>query len=227
MPPSAIFALISSLIVVGWACWGLQQALPGRSRGIGLAAILWITLPSAAAAGGLLENFSATPPRMFFLLGAVLIASLAFAFSRWGAAVAQCFSLGALIGFHAFRVLPETLLLIAHREGLAPVQMTLEGRNLDILSALLALVIYLIWRRAPEGVPRWAAISWSAIALGLLVNIVGIAVMSMPTPLRQFHNEPANTFVASFPYVLLPAIHVTAALAGQLLLLRKLGGRLR
>lgn len=130
--------------------------------------------------------------------------------------------MAALVGFQAFRLLPETLLVLAYEEGLAPVQMTVEGRNWDIISALLAAGIYLQWRRSPVGVPRWAAIGFSAVGLGLLANIVGIAVVSMPTPFRVFMNEPANTFVATFPYILLPTVHVTAALGGHVVILRKL-----
>ena len=220
MSLSAIIALSSAIIVIVWVCWALFQALPVRGPSIGLLGLLWFVLPSALGASGLLSDFSGVPPRMFFVLFAVLGASVAFTFSPWGSAVCQRFSMAALIGFHAFRFLPESLLLVAFWEGLAPIQMTLEGRNWDVLSAVLALAVYLVWRQA--GVPRWAAIAWSVSALGLLVNIVGTAILSMPTPFRQFHNEPANTFVATFPYILLPAVHVTAALAGHLLVIRKL-----
>jgi hypothetical protein len=54
----------------------------------------------------------------------------------------------------------------------------------------------------------------------LLLNIVVIAILSMPTPLRHFHNEPANTFIAYFPYIWLPAFLVQVALFGHLLVFR-------
>ena len=222
MAPSALFALVSAVLVVAWVCWALHRALPGRDAAVALFGVLWIGLPSTVAATGFLSDFTTVPPRMFFVLFAVAAASFVFAFSKWGAAVRDGFPMAGLIGFQAFRFLPETLLLLALWEDLAPVQMTLEGRNWDIVSAVLAIAIYVIWRNTPGGVPRWAAVAWSIVALGLLLNIVGIAVLSMPTPFRQFHNQPANTFVATFPYILLPTVHVTAALAGHLIVLRKL-----
>jgi hypothetical protein len=223
MTASAIFAIASALLVIDWVCRSILATQVRRKPGaVYLFGALWFAIPSAVAASGFLADFDSTPPRMFFMLVAVLLASSAFAFSRWGTALRDRFSLAALIGFHAFRVMPEALLLLAFHQGLAPIQMTLEGRNWDVLSAILAACVFVRWRNAPGGVPRWAALGWSVLALGLLANIVGIAVLSMPTAFRQFHNEPANTFVASFPYILLPAVHVTAALAGHLLVLRKL-----
>lgn len=229
MQPSAVFAFASAVFVVVWVCWALYRALRdvGRSANAPVTAfgIVWLALPSAAAGSGFLANFESTPPRMMLVLPAVLGASLVFAFSPWGAALRDRFSLASLIGFQSFRFLPETLLAMAYGEGMAPVQMTWEGRNWDIATALLALAVFLLWRNASGGVPRWAAIGWSVIGLGLLTNIVAIAVLSMPTEFRVFHNEPANTFVALFPYILLPAVHVAAALGGHWIVLRKLAQR--
>ncbi len=223
MSLSAPFALVSSLLVVYWVCAALLRAGDVvRLRGAWLFGALWLTIPSAVAASGFLAEFSGTPPRMLLILPTVLAAAGLFAFSGWGRSVRDHYSMAALIGFQAFRVLPEILLVLAHGEGLAPIQMTVEGRNWDIVSAALAAGIYLRWRRDPGGVPHWVAVGFSVAGLGLLANIVGIAVLSMPTAFRVFWNEPANTFVATFPYILLPTVHVTAALGGHLIVLRKL-----
>ena len=56
--------------------------------------------------------------------------------------------------------------------------------------------------------------------LALLLNVVVISVLSMPTPLRRFHNEPANTFVTHFPYVWLPLYLVQVAWMSHLLIFR-------
>jgi hypothetical protein len=56
----------------------------------------------------------------------------------------------------------------------------------------------------------------------LLMNIVTIAVLSMPTPFRQFMNEPANEIVATFPFVYLPGVLVVLAFAFHAFSLRQL-----
>jgi hypothetical protein len=61
----------------------------------------------------------------------------------------------------------------------------------------------------------------------LLLNILVIAVLSMPTPFRYFQNEPANTLVAKFPFVLLPGILVPIAYTMHIFSLRQLLARER
>lgn len=225
MSASFLFSIVSGLLVVGWVCGALLRAPGARCRkcivGFG---VVWLAAPSAIAASGALADFAATPPRMLLVLPAVLTASSVFAFSPRGRALLDHVSTASLIGFQAFRFLPETLLGLAYAEGLAPVQMTAAGRNWDALTAVLAAAVWLAWRREGD-VPRWAAVGWSLIGLGLLANILVIAVLSMPTPFRVFMNEPANRFVATFPYILLPAVHVAAAIGGHLLVLRKISRR--
>lgn len=225
MNGSYLFAIFSAVIVVGWVCSALLRAPGVRCRGcVAGFGVLWLGVPSAVAATGFFEDFDTVPPRMFLVLVAVLAGSLGFAFSSWGTALRDACSQAALIGFHAFRFLPEALIGLAYAEGLAPIQMTPAGRNWDVLTAVLAAAIWLIRRKRGE-VPRWVVVGFSAIGLGLLINIVGTAVLSMPTPFRVFLNEPANRFVAYFPYVLLPAVHVSAAIGGHALVLRRAAHR--
>jgi hypothetical protein len=73
---------------------------------------------------------------------------------------------------------------------------------------------------------RKLMIAWNLISLGLLINIVAIAIVSMPSPLRIFHNEPANTIVAEFPFIFLPTFLVPLAYGLHFLSLRKLTAKL-
>jgi len=101
---------------------------------------------------------------------------------------------------------------------LVPVQMTFEGRNWDIVSGVSAAAV--AWLAARRQAPRWLVLLWNCVGLALLLNIVVIAVLSMPTPLRRFHNEPVNSFIAYFPYIWLPTFLVQLALFGHLLVFR-------
>ncbi len=225
---SPLVAVLTALIVAVGVSWAVVVARkPKGAAGPWIFGVCWLGLPSAVALSGALQDFSSFPPPMMFVLAAVLATGLSFAFSPWGGAVRDRFSMAELIGFHVFRAMPELLLFVAYSEGLAPVQMTIEGRNWDALTAVLAFLIYLNWRDDQTGPPHWVGFVWSVIGISLLVNVVSIAVLSMPTPYRVFHNEPANTFVATFPYVLLPAVHVTAAIGGHALVIKKLLRRTR
>jgi len=65
------------------------------------------------------------------------------------------------------------------------------------------------------------ALLYNIGGLLLLVNVLVIAVLSMPTPLRVFHNEPANTLLAYFPYIYLPGVLVPLAYTLHIFSLRQ------
>src|SRR5438093_66884 len=68
-------------------------------------------------------------------------------------------------------------------------------------------------------VPRWLVTAWNLGGLALLVNIVTVAILSTPL-FRWFGDDKLNTWVTYPPFVWLPAVMVTAALIGHLLVFR-------
>jgi hypothetical protein len=126
-----------------------------------------------------------------------------------------------LLYIQSFRILVELILFIGFLRNIIPVQMTFEGWNFDILTGLLALpVAYFcfvkkIWDRK-------MAVVFNIAGLILLLNILVIAVLSMPAPFRYFMNEPANTLVAEFPFVYLPGVLVVLAYTLHIFSLRQI-----
>jgi len=152
------------------------------------------------------------------LLLAAVVLTVVTAMSRIGSRLVAEAGIVWLIGLQAFRVAVEVFLDWGHRVDLVPVQMTFEGRNWDIVSGVSAAAV--AWLAAKRQAPRWLVLLWNCVGLALLLNIVVIAVLSMPTPLRRFHNEPVNSFIAYFPYIWLPTFLVQLALFGHLLVFR-------
>jgi hypothetical protein len=66
---------------------------------------------------------------------------------------------------------------------------------------------------------------WNSVGLLLLVNIVTVAMLSTPTPLRRFFNEPANVWIKDAPFIWLPMFFVPLALLGHIVIYRKLAER--
>ena len=97
--------------------------------------------------------------------------------------------------------------------------MTFEGRNLDVLSGLTALPV--AWLASRKRLSHFWLVVWNLACLGLLINIVATALLSMPTPLRFFMNEPGSVIVTHFPVVWLPALLVPMAYGLQFLSLRQ------
>ncbi len=185
--------------------------------------VVWLGSSTLIARSGVLTEFDRRPPPFLLLAMTFSVATLILAFSPVGTRLINGIGIGWLIGFQAFRIPVELWLHELYQQGVIPVQMTYEGRNFDIVTGILALVLGL-WAifRQPPRLLIWL---FNLAGFALLINIVGVAILSAPTPYRRFFNEPANTFVAYWPYVWLPAFLVQAAWFGHLLVFRWLRRR--
>jgi hypothetical protein len=180
----------------------------------------WIVLPGVLAAAGALDRYAPLPTLGTGLFVVLTIATAALAFSRPGGRLAAGLPLAALVGFQVFRVPLELVLHALYTQGVIPVQMTYSGRNLDIVTGLLALPVAVLLHR--RRCPRALLAAWNLLGLILLVNIVGVAILSTPVPSRVFHDGPPNLLPSTFPFVWLPTFLVQAALFGHLLVFRRL-----
>jgi hypothetical protein len=63
---------------------------------------------------------------------------------------------------------------------------------------------------------------WNVVCLGLLVNIVVIAILSVPTAFQQFGFDQPNIAIGQFPYVWLPSVVVPIVLLSHLVIIRSL-----
>jgi hypothetical protein len=222
----AVTLLVAGLFVVAVRWSAVRTGLDGRAvvrRSLvaaGLAAA-WIALTGVAAARGAL-HFQA-PSTMLALFPCVLAIAIGLALSPVGRRIAYGLPLAALVGYQGFRVLVEFVMHRVYVEGLMPVQMSYSGRNFDIVTGLTALVLG-AWLLTGERQSRGLVFAWNTLGLVLLANVVSVALLSAPTPLRVFMNEPANVWITHAPWVWLPAVMVLAALCGHVLVYRRLFG---
>ncbi len=182
----------------------------------------WTTFISALSLLRIFSDFSTFPPKVGIVLVVPLV-TLIWALLLSPATKQILFHVdpGLLIQFQIFRFFVEILLWLLFVIHLLPIQMTFEGRNWDILAGISApLVAYLGVRKFKW--PKWVLITWNFLCLGLLINIVVTALLSMPTPFRYFMNEPSNTIVTHFPIIWLPGLLVPLAYALHFLSLRQL-----
>jgi len=214
MVPGPVSLVVFFLCMVA----GTAGLLAAKSKQLGVGLLAWLAVTGVAGWLGLVRDFHRLPPKMFVLLLVAVVLTVATALSRIGLRLVGEAGIVWLVGVQAFRIAVEIFLDWAHRVDLVPVQMTFEGRNWDVFSGVSAAGI--AWLAAKKRAPRWLILLWNCVGLALLLNIVVIAILSMPTPLRRFHNEPANSFIAYFPYIWLPAFLVQVALFGHLLVFR-------
>lgn len=215
MNPPTLF-LIS---VFGLYCV-LVAGLAARALGAPWVLAGWMLVTGGLAASGMLLSFDSFPPPVLRLILPALLLTAVVCLSSRGRGWVRDWSLSGMVAFQAFRLPLELIMHEAAREGVMPPQMTFTGRNWDILTGLLAVPLaYLLARGQASAGWVWL---WNALGMGLLVNVVGVAVLSVPGPFRYFMNQPANVWIGHAPFVWLPTVLVPLALAGHLLVGRKL-----
>lgn len=201
-----IILAIAVVFVVTWAARSIQL--------LGFASA-WLLLTGALASIGWFADFSAFPPRAPLLLGGTIVLLALVSVSSPGKRLAEL-PIEWLIGFQSFRVLVEIAIHQAVVEGVAPVQLSWDGLNFDIVTGVSALVMMPLAKYCP----RWLLLAWNKMGLMLVLSVVVVAVLSLPTPIQML--RPDNVWIAIFPFVWLPSILVFAALLGHIVLYRKL-----
>jgi len=209
----ALAALVVALFLLA-----VRRAAPERLPVVAAITAAWLLVTGWPPRAGCLAPFNARPPPWGLVRVGAIRRAGAVSATRLGPALAEKTPLFALVAFHAFRLPLELIMHRAAGEHVMPSVMSYSGRNFDILTGATALVVAAILWRRPS---RALALLWNALGLALLVNVVAVAVAATPI-FGAFGPEQSNTWIAHFPFVYLPAVLVAAALAGHLVIFRKL-----
>jgi len=227
-PAVSAFILIPALLAVAlvWAtgfAWRRsgagQPAATRASLAITAAAAAWMAATWIAAQSGVLRRWDRNPPPFGVLVAAVVLLATLLAFGGLGRRVAQFVPLWALVAVQGFRLPLELAMHAMYECGIMPVEMSFSGRNFDVVTGASALVVALVVL-AGRGYRRLVA-AWNLLGLGLLVNVVVVALLGTPR-FRYFGEQRLNVWITYPPFVWLPAVMVLAALAGHLLIFRAL-----
>lgn len=229
VPPPPAFDAVSAVgigglsmvvpAVVVWLRARYEGTAAARSAAIVIAA--WMVVAAALAQAGVLRRFDVTPPPMAGLIVTIFAVPIGLALAPAGARIARAWPVIALVAVQAFRLPLELVMHRAGELGIMPVELSYSGYNRDIVTGIGALVLALaMWRRP---VAAWLVWAWNLWGLWCLAVIAWVAVSSSPM-VRAFGDDPrhVNTWVLHLPYVWLPAVLVMIALAGHLVLARKL-----
>jgi hypothetical protein len=212
----SIVFLLTTLVTVWFLFSAAKRAGDGTPayRLFVFAIPFWMLLTGYLATTNFYRYAEAMPPRVaaFGVLPSVLFIGIYFVFFR---KFVGNLPLKLLTLLHVVRVPVELVLLWLYRAGQVPEYMTFEGWNFDILSGITAILVYLLAFRNGQ-VNRWLLIAWNLLALGLLANIVTIAVLSFRSPMQQLAFEQPNVGVTYLPFIWLPAIVVPAVLFSHL-----------
>src|SRR3954467_1073285 len=193
------FAALAVLVAAALPLLLRRAGDPQRATRAAVITAAWMAATFAAAASGRL-SFTTTPPTMGVVIVLSLAVALRLGLSGTGGRLAAGVPLAVLVGGQGFRLPLELLLHRAYAEGLMPAQMSYSGRNFDIVTGITAIVLAAALWLAPQRVSPKLVLAWNVMGFGLLLNVLTIALLSAPTPLRVFMNEPANVWIAQAPF---------------------------
>jgi hypothetical protein len=229
---SQIGFIVVTVIFFGLILHQMKQALSKSDfdvtkqkriiRQVAIALLAWTCLLSGLSISGFISNFNTIPPR-FVIIVFIPLATLVWALlvSRTTRQILNYVPPQVILYLQVFRVAVEILLWLLFIQNLLPIQMTFEGRNFDIIAGITGPIVA-YFGMVKNKWPKAILIGWNFISLGLLINIVTIAILSLPTPFRYFMNEPPNVIVADFPFVWLPGLLVPMAYGLHFLSIRQL-----
>jgi hypothetical protein len=211
--------LVFGITVLGSV--GLFYKAANYSNTVLILLLSWLGIQAVISMTGFYQNSYAMPPRFGFLVLPPVLLTIALFVTEKGRQFIDSLDMKTLTMFHIIRIPVEIVLFWLFLHKGIPQLMTFEGRNFDILSGLSAPLIY-YWGFVQQKLSRKALLIWNFICLGLLINIVANAALSIPTPFQQFAFEQPNIAVLHFPFVWLPGCLVPMVLCAHLVSIRQL-----
>ena len=212
---SILFVVITLLTV-----WQFYNAA-NKSITVIFCISAWLILQAVLALTGFYQVTQAIPPRFVLLIGPVLLLAILFLVTKRGRSFADTFNIQKLTLLHAVRIPVEIVLYLVYTEKLIPLVMTFEGNNYDIISGFTAPIIYYLVF-VNKKLSNTTLLVWNFVCLGLLINVLVIAILSAQTPFQQLAFEQPNIVVTFFPFVWLPSVIVPVVLISHLAAIRQL-----
>lgn len=183
--------------------------------------VIWMMAQSVLSIRGFYLETGTLPPRFILLIGPPLIFIGVLFFTNAGKKFIDHLNVKYLTFLHVIRLPVELVLFWLFIQKVVPEIMTFEGRNLDIFSGITAPIMF-YFGFIKKNFSNRILLIWNFICLGLLVNIVTIAVLSAPFSFQKLAFDQPNIAVLHFPFVWLPCCIVPLVLLSHLAAIRQL-----
>lgn len=186
-----------------------------RSYKFVIGLILWGTLHSILALVGFYKTTSSFPPRSILIVFPMFPIMMSSIFSYRMKNWLSTFHLKTVTYLHLVRVPTEMVLYWLYIDSYAPRLITFRGQNFDILIGLtIPIITYFAFRN--NKVNKRFLLIWNIVALAFLLNILVMAVFSMPTVVQLFALNHPNYAPMMFPIVLLPTVIIPTVLISHM-----------
>lgn len=199
--------------------WMIKQL--NASKNVGILIVVWLIVQAILGQTGFYEVNDTIPPRFVFMVLPPLLFIIILFNTQNGKQYIDHLDIKKLTLLHIIRIPVEIVLFGLFVVNLVPQLMTFEGANFDIFSGISAPIMYYYLSRK-QTYSKNLMIIWNILCLLLLFIIVGIAILSAPSPLQKLAFNQPNIGVLYFPFNWLPSFIVPVVLFCHLAALRKL-----
>lgn len=184
---SFVFVIIT-LITLGLFYWVIKNSSDAifRKECILIILIAWMILQLILGLNEVYsENTDALPPKIFlWAIFPIIIVYILLFLTQKGRKYIDSLSLKKLTYINIVRISVEFVLLWLFINGVIPEIMTFEGWNFDILAGLTApFIVYYGFTK--QRLSKKVILLWNIHCLGLLLTIVGIALLSSPFSITE------------------------------------------
>ena len=208
------------IVITFLTVWQFYRA-SNKSKSFLILIFGWMTLQFVLVQIGFYSNENAIPPRLMIQLIPTLIYILVQFFTARGRRFIDSLNIRQLTLIHTIRIPVEIVLYYLFVANTIPQIMTFEGRNFDIIAGLTGAIIF-YWGFVKNKISRKGLLVWNLLSLGLLINIVLIAILSAKSPFQHFAFNEKNIALGHFPFNWLPSVVVPIVLFSHLATLRQL-----
>jgi hypothetical protein len=183
--------------------------------------ILWLIIQAMISLTGFYTITNNNPPRFALLILPPIIFIIALFITAKGKQFIDELNIRILTVLHIVRIPVEIVLLLLSFHKAIPQIMTFEGKNFDILAGISAPFIFYFGFYKKQ-ISRAVMLFWNFLCIGLLINIVSIAILSAPFPFQKIAFDQPNIAILYFPYIWLPCCIVPLVLFSHLATIRQL-----
>jgi len=181
----------------------------------------WLALQSILGLSGFYTITNTIPPRFLLLVLPPALFIIGLFLTARGRKYLDNLDLKTLTVLHVIRIPVEFVLFWLFLNKAVPELMTFEGRNFDVFSGISALFIF-YFGFIKNKISKKIILLWNILCLGLLFNIVTLAILSAPFPFQKLSFDQPNIAVLYFPFVWLPCCVVPLVLAAHLASIRQI-----
>jgi hypothetical protein len=193
----------------------------GQSRKVLMFLLAWLIVQTVISVTGFYTVTDTIPPRFALTIGPPVLFMLALFMNPKGRKFIDSLNIKTLTLLHVIRIPIEVILLWLFVNKAIPQVMTFEGRNFDIISGITAPVIY-YFAFIKRKIGAMGLVVWNVMCLGLLINIVVIAILAAPFAFQRLAFDQPNMAVLYFPFTWLPACVVPLVLFSHVAAIRRI-----